>query len=176
VLASAGEVAVEAVRRTFAALPPHDLAQAVAMLADPTRRLNLAGGRFSHLLARYLFQHLAQLRDGVFELPLRSAPRASAVTGFGSKDVLVLFDHRRYEEATLALATFAKKRHARVVLFTDAFLSPIAASADVVLPSDTGSGASPYDAMTPTLAVVEAVIAGVVATLGEAAHERMART
>jgi DNA-binding MurR/RpiR family transcriptional regulator len=176
VLAAAGEVAVEAVRRTFAALPPHDLAQAVAMLADPGRRVHLTGGRFSYLLARYLFQHLAQLRDGVFELPQRAAPRASSVTGIGGKDVLVIFDHRRYEEASLALAAYAKKRHAKIVLFTDSFLSPIAASADVVLPGDTGSGASPYDAMTPTLAVVEAVVAGVVATLGEAAHVRMART
>jgi DNA-binding MurR/RpiR family transcriptional regulator len=91
------------------------------------------------------------------------------------KDVLVVFDYRRYEEPTFALARYAARRRAKIVLFTDGWLSPVSSTAEVVLPSETGAP-SPYDAMAPALALVEAVVAGVLGALGESAHTRMGRT
>lgn len=60
-----------------------------------------------------------------------------------------------------------------MILFTDAWLSPIASDADVVLPSETDAP-SPFDALTPVLGLVETVVAGVLERLGTAASERMA--
>lgn len=173
-LERAAAVTGTTVQRTFDELAEHDVLEAVRLLAGDRGRVRLAGGRFSGLLARFLAQHLQLLRPGVEMLPDEPSARASAVADLGRGDVLVLFDYRRYEDATSALARLAHERRVPVVLFTDAWLSPIASDAEVVLQSETGS-LSPFDAMTPVLAVIETVVAGCLESLGEAATERMRR-
>ncbi|TQO18811.1 RpiR family transcriptional regulator [Rhodoglobus vestalii] len=175
VLDRAAETTSRAIAGTFAEVAPHDFEAGVAAIAGARGQVWLAGGRFGGLFARYLAQHLQMLRAGVTLLPEEPSARAAAMTGIGRTDVLVLFDYRRYEEGTRALATRAAKRHTPVVLFTDSWISPIALDATVVLASQTDSP-SPFDAMSPVLALVEAVIAGCLESLGNPAAERMRRT
>ena len=59
------------------------------------------------------------------------------------------------------------------MLFTDHYLSPLAAEATVVL-TTTVDAPTPFDVLTPALAVVEAMVAGVVDRLGTAPRERLA--
>ncbi|MCD0480855.1 MurR/RpiR family transcriptional regulator [Streptacidiphilus sp. ASG 303] len=162
------------VERTLGELPPHDLKRAVDLLADRKRRVTLAGGRFTHLLARYLGLHLMQMRDEVHFLPDRDVERTAVLAALGRRDVLVVFDYRRYEAASLEWAGLCEEQGGRVVLFTDTWLSPVTAHAEVVLPSRVGAP-SPYDSLVPTLAVVETVVAGVLAELGDDAHRHMQR-
>ncbi|EWT02079.1 RpiR family transcriptional regulator [Intrasporangium oryzae NRRL B-24470] len=173
-LEHAARVAADSMARTFGTIAPHDLARAIELLSSSHRRIHLSGGRFSGLLARFLCQHLEQLRSDVRMLPDTVSSRAAVLADLGARDVIVVFDFRRYEPEALQLARFARSRHASVLLFTDVFLSPIASEAEVVLAADIGSP-SPYDAMAPSLAVVETVLAGVVSRLGEDAHARMGR-
>ena len=107
-------------------------------------------------------------------IPDEPSARAALAEDLSRRDVVVLFDYRRYEEHTQRLARAARQRHASVVLFTDIWLSPISSDADVVLTSAT-TAPSPFDAMTPVLALIEAVVAGCLERLGDAAVERMAR-
>ncbi|HEU4756273.1 MAG TPA: MurR/RpiR family transcriptional regulator [Agromyces sp.] len=171
-LARAASITRDTLDRTFAALAPGEFERAVDLLCIPRSRVLVAGGRFSGLLARFLAQHLQLLRPGVAPLPEHDAGRAEAVAGIHRGDVVVVFDYRRYEEPTHRLAEIAKARRASVILFTDAWLSPISSDADVVLPSETDSP-SAFDAMTPVLALVEAVIAECSERLGDAASDRM---
>lgn len=171
-LARAASITRDTLDRTFSALAPGEFERAVDLLCTPRSRVLVAGGRFSGLLARFLAQHLQLLRSGVSSLPDHDAGRAEAVAALRRGDILVVFDYRRYEESTRRLTAAAKARRASVVLFTDAWLSPIASEADVVLPSETGSP-SAFDAMTPVLALVEAVIAECSERLGDAASARM---
>ena len=171
-LARAAAITRETLERTFAGLAPDEFDRAVDLLCSPRSRVLVAGGRFSGLLARFLAQHLQLIRPGVATLPEHDAGRVEAIAGLRRGDVLVLFDYRRYEEPTRRLAAAAKARRASVLLFTDAWLSPISSDADVVLPSETDSP-SAFDAMTPVLALVEAVIAECSERLGDAASARM---
>ncbi|MFC5791232.1 MurR/RpiR family transcriptional regulator [Agromyces tardus] len=171
-LARAASITRDTLDRTFAGLAPGEFDRAVELLCTQRSRVLVAGGRFSGLLARFLAQHLQLLRPGVSSLPDNDAGRAEAVAGLHRGDVVVVFDYRRYEETTRRLAATAKARRASLVLFTDAWLSPISSDADVVLPSETDSP-SAFDAMTPVLALVEAVIAECSERLGEAASARM---
>ncbi|MEU8578367.1 MurR/RpiR family transcriptional regulator [Streptomyces asoensis] len=164
-----------AVAQTLAELPAADVENAIALLADPKRRITLVGGRFSHLLAQYLGLHLMQLRDNVFFLPERDVERTAALAQLTRRDVVVVFDYRRYEDETLAIAQLAQEHGGKVIVFTDTFLSPTSAHAQVVLPSRV-STPSPYDSLVPTMAVVETVVAGVISTLGEEAHRHMQRS
>lgn len=162
-----------AVHRTLADLPAADLDRVVALLADRRRRVLLVGGRFSRLLAEYLHLHLVQLRERAVLLDGDPVTLAAALAGGGGRDVLVVFDFRRYEPRLLGLARTVKARRGAVVLLTDRWLSPVAEVADAALVSRVDSP-SPYDSLVPAMAVVETVIAGVLTALGDAARERMA--
>ncbi|KUN82204.1 RpiR family transcriptional regulator [Streptomyces bungoensis] len=155
-----------AVAQTLAEIPAADLESAVDLLSDPRRRITLAGGRFTHLIAQYLGLHLMQLRDDVRFLPERDVERTAALARLTRRDVVVVFDHRRYESDKLAIAQLTKEAGGKVVVFTDAWLSPAGAHAHVVLPSRVAAP-SPYDSLVPTLAVVETVVAGVITALGD---------
>lgn len=166
------DVFASAVGLTLAELPPHDLERAVEHLGDTKRRITVAGGRFTHLLAQYLALHLMQLRDGVQVLPDRPVERTAALMACGRRDVLVLFDYRRYEQDKTVMAEAVREKGGTVILFTDAWLSPATAHADVVLASRV-TAPSPYDSLVPTLAVIETTVAAVINTLGETAKARM---
>ncbi|MFE9018045.1 MurR/RpiR family transcriptional regulator [Streptomyces sp. NPDC007808] len=162
----------QALAQTFHEVSPHDFETAAELLGDPRRRVHLAGGRFTHLLARYLGLHLMQVRDQVSFLPDRDVERTSFLTQLTRRDVTVVFDYRRYEEDLTVIAELARERGGKVVVFTDPWLSPASAHADVVLISHVASG-SPYDSLTPTLALLEVLISAVLDRLGADAHQRM---
>ena len=164
----------DGIRSSFARLPPGEFEQAVRLLADPRRSVTLIGGRFSTMLAEYLAAHLRILRSGVQVLSAAGPDRVSSMLDVGRRDVLVAFDYRRYQHDTVRLAMTAKDRGATLVAFTDPYLSPLAARADVILTSSVASP-SPFDALTPAVALVEAMITALVDRLGDAPRSRMAR-
>ncbi|MFF0204469.1 MurR/RpiR family transcriptional regulator [Streptomyces sp. NPDC005017] len=162
----------QALSQTFREVSSHDFDTAAELLSDPRRRVHLAGGRFTHLLAQYLGLHLMQVRDQVAFLPDRDVERTSFLTQLARRDVTVVFDYRRYEEDVTLVAELARERGGKVIVFTDPWLSPASAHADVVLISQVSSG-SAYDSLTPTLAVIETLISSVLERLGSDAHQRM---
>ena len=78
----------------------------------------------------------------------------------GRKDVLVVFDIRRYQEDLVALAKAAAERETAIVLLTDQWLSPIARIALHVLPARI-QVPSAWDSTAALLAIAEALIAAV---------------
>lgn len=171
-LARSGKVFSHAVTQTLAETPAADLESAIALITDSKRRITLVGGRFTHLLAQYLGLHLMQLRGDVHFLPGGDVERTAALAQLSRKDVVIIFDYRRYEDDKLSIAQLTQEHGGKVIVFTDTWLSPTSAHAHVVLPSQV-STPSPYDSLVPTLAVVETVVAGVVTALGEAGHRHM---
>ncbi|MFI9119756.1 MurR/RpiR family transcriptional regulator [Streptomyces bikiniensis] len=162
----------QAVSQTFDEVAPREFEDAVGLLADPRRRVHLGGGRFTHLLAEYLGLHLMQFRDQVGLLPHKDVERTSFLTQLARRDVTVLFDYRRYEADKTLIAELARERGGKVIVFTDPWLSPAAAHADVVLITQVSSH-SPYDSLTPALAVVESLVAAALERIGGDGHERM---
>jgi DNA-binding MurR/RpiR family transcriptional regulator len=133
------------------------------------------GGRVSAFLARYLASQLHLIRNGVELIdPERSNP-ADHLVDVGRRDVLVVYDYRRYQSDTINSARVAAARGSTVVVVTDPWLSPAAASAKFVLVTDVQTTVAPFDSMVSGAALTEALIAGVLARLGESAHARMRR-
>ena len=164
----------DGIRASFARLPPGEFDQAVRLLADPRRSVTLVGGRFSTMLAEYLAAHLKILRPRVQALSPAGPDRVSAMLDVRRRDVFVAFDYRRYQHDTVRLALTAKDQGATLIAFTDPYLSPLAARADVILTSSVASP-SPFDALTPAMALVEALVTALVDRLGDAPRARMAR-
>ena len=89
------------------------------------------------------------------------------------RDVLCLFDYRRYQQDTIAAGKVAADHGAVVVVFTDPWLSPAVEHARHVLISHADS-ASPFDSLLGAFALTEVIAAKVVVALGERGRTRVA--
>lgn len=160
------------IRRSFQDLPTSEFEAAVHLLCDESLRVHIIGGRFSHLLALYLTTHLQLLRTGAAAVPPDEFSRTALVADADRQDLLVVFDYRRHDPATVRLAQAMAEAGAHVLLLTDPWLSPAAAVAEVVLSSRVESP-SPFDSLVPGVALVETLITAVVDQLGEGGRRRV---
>ncbi len=165
---------IHALESSMQMLPPHDFEAAVEAGADLSTRAHCLGGRFSGFLAGLLWSHMKQLRAETHWINGSQADQVDRLVDFGKRDVLFVYDYRRYQIDTIRFAGQAARQGARIVLFTDRWVSPIAEFASVTLmaPVDT---VSPYDTMVPAIAQTEALIAGLTARLASQSRGRIER-
>jgi DNA-binding MurR/RpiR family transcriptional regulator len=88
------------------------------------------------------------------------------------KDVLVVFDSRRYQEDVMSFARAAAERGVVLVLITDQWLSPLSRRATRVLACRVVAP-SRWDSNVALLAVVEKLTAAVTERLGRFARNRI---
>ncbi|QQP93354.1 MurR/RpiR family transcriptional regulator (plasmid) [Skermanella sp. TT6] len=158
--------------RTRTAVPLQNYDRAVGMLWETKGRVVLLGGRFSRSLAAMLAGYLIQFRSGVHDLGTLAPEKFDILVDLGKRDLLVVFDYRRYQSDVVSFASQAAKRGVRILLFTDVWLSPIAAFAAVtmVVPVEADS---PYDTMAPAVAQMEAVVAHGISRYGDLDRTRI---
>jgi DNA-binding MurR/RpiR family transcriptional regulator len=174
VLAAAARNLGDAVTASVAGLDREEFGAAVSLLAHSGRQVLVTGGWFSQLLAGYLASVLRELRPGVRLVGPSPSERAGAIADIARRDTVAAFDFRRYERDTLEIARAARAAGARILLFTDTWLSPVADVADAVLTAQV-CGPSPFESLTPALAVVETLITSVVDALDEPGRARFER-
>jgi DNA-binding MurR/RpiR family transcriptional regulator len=157
---------------TFESIASAEFEAILLLLADTKRHVHVVGGRITEALALYAVRHLRVIRPDVALVEGQAATWRDQVIDFGKRDVLVVFDIRRYQEDVIALAEEASERGTTIVLFTDQWLSPIARiskhviSARIAVPSN-------WDSSAAIFAVIEALIAGVTKELWDVAEARM---
>jgi DNA-binding MurR/RpiR family transcriptional regulator len=169
-----GAALSEAVSSTIRNLDHQEFQRAAALLADTRHQVLATGGWFSHIAAGYLVSVLREIRPAVRVVPPVPAERAAALADLSRKDVVGVFDFRRYEQDTHEFARAAHAAGARIVLLTDPWLSPIADIADALLPADVNAH-SPFESLTPTIAVVETLLVAIADSLGDAARAHFER-
>ena len=171
-IAQSQRVLTDGLEATFKAIPEAEILEITRLLANPRLRIWTVGGRFSDLLAQYLNMHLRLLRRDVHHVAPTEHEKTFALMDFTSRDLLIAFDYRRYQDSTVNFLKNAKAKKATTVLFTDPWLSPAAKHADFLLSSSV-TAPSPFDSLTAAFAMVETVIAGVVDELGEEPTQRI---
>lgn len=140
------------------AITEEQFVQICSLLTDPKRRIFVLGGRISDSIARHLTFHLRLIRKDVFHLPDNAEIWPDYLLRMRHGDIIYLVDFRRYEERLERLAQqAATTRHARVVLMTDKWISPIAKHAHEVMPVPIESGTL-WDTYSAALAVSEAIM------------------
>lgn len=170
-LQRASQRLISSLQRTFQLLDPAEVSRAIDLLSNPSKPVYCTGGRFTGLIARSLALHLEVMRPAVAFLGTED--RISKVLDLSQKDVVVVFDLRRYQESTARFTREAEARGARIVLVTDEWMSPISSTADVVLKVGL-EAPSPFDSLIGAEALVETLVAGIVDRLGDRPHERIA--
>lgn len=152
--------------------PPQTYDRAAKLIMEAKGSVALLGGRYSRHLAGLLAGYLSQFRLNVKEIGLLSVSSFDTLADLGKKDVLIVFDYRRYQRDVISYAEQAAQRKVRIVLFTDQWLSPIAEHAEVTIVSPT-EVASPYDTLASPLVQMEALIALIVASLDDESRGRI---
>ena len=163
---------IRALETSFARLKGDVVDEAVRALTDPKSRIHVIGGRFSTALAVYFATHLQLLRphvSAVSEIPIH---RSNALLDMGRNDIVVALDFRRYQRDTIEFGTAAAQMGARIILFTDPWLSPLVNSAKTVITVETTSP-SPFDSFVSAMGVLELLIHRISESVGDDSLERM---
>lgn len=152
------DVTVRSIQETVATMSETQFLAVCEMIADRKRSVFLIGGRMSHTLATFLFRHLRQIRPKVYLIPEYEEEWPEYLLRMGRKDVVLMFDYRRYQKDLERLAErAARDRGAHIVLFTDKWLSPVSKHSQQILASNVDVG-TPWDTSLPLLLVIEAII------------------
>lgn len=150
-----------------------EFAEIMGLLCDENRAIYCLGGRFSRTIAAYLQQYLRELRRNTHLVDGPNDIWNEYLLDIGRRDVLVVFDFRRYQPDVASFAERAAKRGARLVLVTDVWHSPIASHARHVLGCPV-TVPTAFDSGLVGLAVAEAMVAGMVERMGDRGRARMA--
>ena len=146
----------------------------VSLLADPKRRVLLLGGRFTSSLAVHLYFHLRELRPRVELVGGQTAGWPEHLLDLSRNDVLIVFDIRRYQDDVVGFAREAAAIGAHVILFTDIWVSPIAAIAAHVFSMRTALPSS-WESFAALSTLSEALIARLHAERWDDSRRRMER-
>ena len=144
-----------------------------ALLSDPARRLHLLGGRITRSNAHYFFNHLQIIRPQVTLLDSSPSAWPQALLDMDARSVLIIFDIRRYERELERLATLAVDQGATIVLFTDAWGSPIERCAAHTIRAMV-EVPSAWDSTLAINFIVEALVAEVQTRCSDMSAERIA--
>jgi DNA-binding MurR/RpiR family transcriptional regulator len=144
-------------RETFRHISDRQMEEIVGALSNARGKVFLIGGRFTDPIARYMAAHLTIIRPNVFHLTGQENNWRDRLIDMGKRDVLLVFDIRRYQESLVRFAEKASKRGVQVVLFTDQWLSPIARIARHVIAGRTAVP-SAWDSSAALFVVAETLI------------------
>jgi len=164
----------EAMSKATGITPLASYERAARLIMEAKGEVVLVGGRFSRHVAGMFAGYLLQFRKDIRDIGIISSQALDVLADLGRKDVLVVFDYRRYQLDVVSFARQAAARDVRIVLFTDQWLSPVADFAETILISPL-EVASPYDTLAPAIAQMEALTAHIISTLGDEARARIER-
>ena len=174
ILNTFADAVLENLRRSLSQIDHNAFDEVTELLADPDVPIHIAGGRITHTLADYLFTHLQVVREDVVLLQASASLWPHSLLNMKAGDALLIFDIRRYENDLIELATLAHRQGVDIILFTDQWMSPIAALAKhafnvrIEVPSA-------WDSSVATLFLIEALIASIEEASWAEASTRMQR-
>ncbi|WP_163850750.1 MurR/RpiR family transcriptional regulator [Pseudooceanicola aestuarii] len=166
------EAVSENINRTLDRLDLDEFDRAAGLLSDPDRRLYLLGGRITRSNAHYFFNHLQIIRPQVFLLDSSPSVWPQSLLDMDHRATLVVFDIRRYEKELEKLARLAVAQGVDIVLFTDAWGSPIERHATCTFRAMVEVPSS-WDSTLAINLMVEALVAEVQSRSSASSAERI---
>ena len=163
---------VACMERTITGTPAMSYERAARLVSEAKGSVFLLGGRFSRHIAGMLSGYVTQMRSDVHDIGVLSAQSFDQLIDMDNRDVLVVFDYRRYQRDVVAFAEQAAARGVKILLFTDPWLSPISDYAEVTL-SSAIDVTSPYDTLAPAVGQIEALAAHLIARMDDDTRTRI---
>jgi DNA-binding MurR/RpiR family transcriptional regulator len=161
------------IEETFKEVSFADVRTLMHLLLDRSRSVYFFGPRKHYSLCYYAFLQLNGVRENVFLASTDNLFVADLLARVRRRDVLWLFDFRRYPRLSRKVATYCADAGATVVLFTDSPMAPLARYADLAFTIAT-RGASWFDSYAAGVSIVNALLAEYVRLAGDSARKRYA--
>lgn len=159
-LAHTADAVAASLAGTLGAIRRDDFDGAVDLLADEQRTVFVLASDASRGIGQQFATELAMVRRGVVHLDGSPVAVHRALADLERDDVVVALDLPRYDRWVLDAAERARDRGGILVSLTDSQLSPLAAGAAFVFVVGADA-AGPFDSHVASLAVFEALVAGV---------------
>jgi DNA-binding MurR/RpiR family transcriptional regulator len=162
----------DSLERTRTAVPSQVYDRAAIMLEETRGQVVLLGGRFSRNIASMFAGYLTQFRPGIRDIGALTPVDYDLLVDLGKRDLLVVFDYRRYQSDVVNFARQAAGRGLAILLFTDTWLSPIADFSDLTMVAEIDVN-SPFDTLATAVAQMETVLTHFLGHSGAAARKRI---
>lgn len=166
------DAVMENMRQTLRQIDTEVFDAVAKLLADNDRAIHVVGGRITRSLADYFFTHMQVIRDRLTLIASNSNTWPHFILNMQAKDVLVVFDIRRYERDIIRLAELAQAKDVTLVLFTDQWGSPAAKHATYSFHARIAAP-SAWDSSVVILFIVEAMISAVQSLNWEETRDRV---
>ena len=157
VLENVMESDIQKIRYTLERINKESFTAAVDAILS-ARRIYVMGARSAEPIAMVLKYNLSLILDNVCSVkPSSTAEIFEQMFSIGKDDVLIAFSFPRYSSKMVNAVKYAKDRGARVVVFTDSEISPIAEYADSLLTAQSDM-ASFMDSFVAPISIINAII------------------
>lgn len=173
-LGQAVAVASEAVQATLDRVSRPVFDAAVTLLAARSRTVYVIVADASRGIGEQFATELAMLRHGVVHVQGSEVAVARILATLDPGDLVVTLDLPRYDCWLVAAVETAHRSGGRIVALTNSELSPLAVHAELVF-TVSSEAAGPFDSHIASLALFEALVAGVAARLRTSATTRLER-
>lgn len=159
-------------RETFESIGFDQLVASGEILGD-ARRIYVVGLRSCYPIAFYFHYACRVFSTNVDLLDGRGGTFSDGLRGVGPEDAILAVSIAPYTRETIEVVRYAAQRKARIVVITDSPVAPLAADADKAL---FIASASPsfFQSLVPAMAVVQSLVAVLLARGGEAALAALA--
>ena len=122
------------------------------------KNIYITGARSSEPIARLLSYNLSLIFDNVkLVVPTSSAEVFEQMYSVSADDVVIAFSFPRYSSKMINGIRFARQKDAKVVVFTDSDVSPIAEYANCLLIAQSDM-ASFMDSLVAPLSIINAIV------------------
>ena len=122
------------------------------------KRIYITGARSSEPIARMLSYNLSLIFDNVkLVAPTSSAEVFEQMYSVNEDDVVIAFSFPRYSSKMINGIRFARQKDAKVIVFTDSEVSPIAEFANCLLIAQSDM-ASFMDSLVAPLSIINAIV------------------
>lgn len=122
------------------------------------RNIYVTGARSTEALARMLSYNLSLILDNVrFVNPTSSAEVFEQMFCVSEEDTVIAFSFPRYSSKIVNAVKFARQNDAKVVVFTDSDISPLAEYASYLITAQSDM-ASYMDSLVAPLSIINAII------------------
>ena len=136
------------------------------------RNIYITGARSSEPIARQLSYNLSLIFDNVrFIVPTSSSEVFEQMYSINEEDVVIAFSFPRYSTKMINGIKFARQKNAKVIVFTDSDVSPLAEFAHCLLIAQSDM-ASFMDSLVAPLSIINAIIIEITARREKEITER----
>ena len=157
ILESVMESDISKIRYTLERLDRDVFGKAVDAILD-AKMIYVTGARSTEPLARLLAHNLSLIFDNVkFINPTSSAEVFEQMYSVGEEDTLIAFSFPRYSSKMVNAVKYARQNGAKVVVFTDSDISPLAEYANFLLTAQSDM-ASFMDSLVAPLSIINAIV------------------